>query len=648
MRFAPFVVPFVAAGLLFIARESRAADVILDRIPAGSIKLDGKIKDFPGTTGANDTIKAGKASAVFVAGYDDHGLWIGGEVTKEGGVGRTAAFGPNEDCISLVIGFPKNGVGKGGELASVHEIGVYAGVPGSSSGLVKFRAGPLAGKVVDGAKIVEAPRKGGGYSVEAFVPWSAFPDGKKVRAGLRGALRMYEGDGSSLRAIKASGPGSVDAPGALGYLLIEPEQSLPQALASHKQSWKDVSFDVSADLAGDAVNERALFVGRQMFVLGPDYNQGKQWLVMDVGADVVGVDVRDVTGDGKSDLLLTTRVKAGGTTREAEIVYALTAGSKGAETPARVFAHETLVESGGSALRDEITWSAGKKPTATVRYLSAKGFTIDNYKEPIASDIDPILWPWGTVKERRFVWNGSAFVKDKEVAQKGQTPTAAMEPPSSKPAAQPAIEAPSDLVAAAFKQYRKDRGLGDASPRMEANAVVVPGKKGRAALFGKELVIATGDGGYATIAMSRFASDKDVMEITAKDLTGDGRDELIVRGLLRAKLTGAGVEKEVLREVLLVYSPKPHGSGLAINPIFGAETARAMGGDRVEANFRIVTAKGSSPGKIELMKGSAKGWSSSNWPFQTESPTPGLEPLLLPWGKESSVTYGWNGERFAR
>lgn len=636
------------APLLLIPRVSRAADVILDHLPKGAIKLDGKTgKEWPGTTTASETIKAGKASATFVAGYDDDGIWLGAEVAKDGAIARTLQFGPNEDCVSLIIGFPKNGVGKGAS-DEVHEVGIYAGVPGSSSGIVKFRAGPLAGKTIDNAKIVEAPRKPSGYSVEAFIPWSAFPQGKKVRAGLRGALRMYDGDGSSIRAIKATGAGSVESPSALGYLLIEPEQTLPQALASKKQTFKDATFDVSADLGGDAVNERALFLGRSLYVLGPGYKEGKQWLALDLGADVVAVDTRDATGDGKQDLVLTTRAKSSGVTREAVAIWSFL-GAKGAEVPTRVFSHETLVESGSNALKDTITYGTGKKPTITVAYEKAKGYTVDTYKEPIASDVDPILWPWGTVKERTFVWNGSAFLKDKEVAQKGTLPTAAMEPPTVKAPNSEVLPAPSDLVAAAFKQYKKEKGLApDAISRFEASANVVPGKKGRAALYGKDLVVATGDGGYAVITMSRFAIDKDVIEITAKDLTGDGRDDLIVRGILRAKLTGGGTEKEVLREVMFIYAPKVQGSGVALVQVLGVETSRAMGKELAEANFRIITAKGSTPGKIEIMKGSAKGFSKTNWPFAKEEPSPGLDPLLLPWGSESSVTYTWNGEKFAR
>ncbi len=145
--------------------------------------------------------------------------------------------------------------------------------------------------------------------------------------------------------------------------------------------------------------------------------------------------------------------------------------------------------------------------------------------------------------------------------------------------------------------------------------------------------------------MPRFASEKDVMEVVAKDLTGDARDELIVRGIVRAKLTGPGGEKEVLREIMTIYSPTPKGAGLALNPVLTIETARAMESSRIDAQFRIITAKGKEPGKIEIMRGSAKGWSEKTWPFGKEADT-GVEPLVLPWGKD--VVYSWNGEKFAR
>ncbi len=669
MRLGLFALSSASLGFLFLgplAGASRAADLILDHLPAGAIKLDGKVgKEWPGATPASESVKAGKATATIMAGYDAKGIWIGAEVVKDGGIARTSAFGANEDCVGLVVGFPKEGVAKGGSAPDVvHEVGLYAGVPGSSAGVVKFRGGPNAGKTVEHAEIIEAKRAGGGYTLEAFIPWSAFPEAKRIRAGLRGVVRVYDGDGSTLRAIKATGPGSVESPGSLPYLLTESEQSIPQALAARKMTWKDIAYDVSADVAGDGMNERVIFVGRQLFVLGPTYKEGKQWLLFDLGADPMAVETREATGDGKADFLVTTRVKAASTTRDALSVWTFM-GPKGAETPTRVFTHETRVASGSDVLEDKLTFAGGKKPSISIGFEKPKGYTVDTYKEPIATDIDPILWPWGAVKERTFVWNGSSFVKDKEVPQKASTPSVSAGgsgggsgPSETKPSS-PALAPATDLVNGAIKAFKKEKGLGDdVAPRIELDVTVVPGKKGRAALYGKDLVVATGDGGYAVLSMSRFTNEKDIIDIQAKDLTGDGRDDLIVRGMLRAKLTSSGPggkEQDVLREVMLFYAPKvdkpPKANAptmMALVPVFGVETSRAMGKDHLDVNFRIITAKGSTPGKIELMKGTAKGFGKTNWPFGTETPSQGIEPLLLPWGTESSVVYTWNGERFTR
>ena len=49
------------------------------------------------------------------------------------------------------------------------------------------------GAKVSGAKLVEAPRTGG-FTFEAVVPWSAFPQAKRTRVGLTGAAGCAQAD----------------------------------------------------------------------------------------------------------------------------------------------------------------------------------------------------------------------------------------------------------------------------------------------------------------------------------------------------------------------------------------------------------------------------------------------------------------------
>jgi hypothetical protein len=585
-------------------------------------------------------------TTTFYAGYDDQGIWVGAEVAKSGGVGRTASFGASEDCVSLVIAFPKAGVWKGQPPLVAYEVGFYAGVPGSSTGAVKLRGGAGAGKTLDGAKVAEAARKGGGYYLEGFVPWSAFPEAKATRAGLRGALRVYDGDGKQLRGVRATSAGSADAPERLGHLLTVSEQALPADLATRKLTLRDAAYEIVADLNGDSTNERALLFGHTMFVLGPTFKEGKQYVALDVGADVIGLESRDVTGDGKADLLFTTRAKMAPTTRESLAVWMMSG-----EKLSRVFTHETAVlGASGEELRDHVAFSIVKgKATATISYDAPKLWSVATYREPIASDVDPILWPWASVKERTFVFSSAtlSFAKDHETSQ---TPTSAPPPvtkPSSGPIVVPTPKIPPPDASAVFAQYRKDRGVGsDVSARYVADVTVVTGRKGRVALYGRDLVVALGgdNAGYAFAQMTRFATDKDILEVSVRDATGDGRDEIFVRGIVRAKLSGPGGDKEVIREVVSVYTPRQAGSSVQLVPVLTVEVARGIAGDRVDATLRVGAAKGT----IEVARGAAKGWTQKSYPFGTESPTPGLEPLLLPWASDSVVVYKWNGEKFAR
>lgn len=638
---------FSAALAALAPRAARAADVVLDRLAPGTVKLDGKLYEWPGTTPASENVQGSGPTTTFYAGYDDLGIWVGAEVAKSGGVGRTASFGASEDCVSLVIAFPKTGVWKGQPPLVAYEVGFYAGVPGSSTGAVKLRGGANAGKAVDGAKIAEASRKGGGYYLEGFVPWSAFPEAKATRAGLRGALRVYDGDGKQLRGVRATSAGSVDAPERLGHLLTISEQALPADLATRKLALRDAAYEIDADLNGDATNERALLFGHTLFVFGPTFKEGKQYVALDVGADVIGLESRDVTGDGKVDLLFTTRAKMAPTTREALAVWMMSG-----EKLARVFTHETaVIGASGEELRDHVAFAMVKgKATATITYDAPKVWSVATYREPIASDVDPILWPWAAVKERTFVFSTAtlSFAKDHETSQ---TPTTAPVPSASvKPATTtvvPTPKIPPPDASAVFAQYRKDRGVGgDVAARYVADVTVVTGRKGRVALYGRDLVVALGgdNAGYAFAQMTRFATDKDILEVSVRDATGDGRDEVFVRGLVRAKLTGAGGDREVIREVVSVYTPKQAGASVQLVAVLTVEVARAIAGDRVEAALRV----GATKGTIEVARGAAKGWTQKSYPFGAEPPTPGLEPLLLPWASESVVVYKWNGEKFAR
>jgi hypothetical protein len=636
-------IPAVLA-LTCAARAAYASELVLDRLAPGAIKLDGKTKEWPPSTPASESIAPGGGSAEVHAGYDEVGLWIAAEVHKSGPVAHSATMGDGDDCVSLVIAFPRENQVKSAPDRTSYEVGFYPGQPGVSTGGVRFRGG----SGIAGAKIIEAPSKDG-YTVEGFVPWSAFPEAKRVRAGLRGAMRVYFGNGSRNVGIRATAVGSGET---LPALPIEPEVSLPTALASRKQSLRDVRWDVSADFMGESMDERLLVVGDAFYLLGPNVREGKQWMAFDVGGSVAGLEVRDVTGDGKADLLVTTKVYAGSSKREALSVWSFVG-----EKPTRVFAHETAIEgANGEWLRDQIAFGAGKKPSIAITYAAPKGFSVDRYREPTASDVDPILLPWGAVKERDFVWSGGMFVRDREVAQKAEVARNPAAPPSSisiattGPAASaaptgaksPAVIAPD--ANAAIARFVKDRAIVG-TPRWESS-VELGGTGGKAALYGRDLVVAPGGGAFAFVTMSRYAKDADVLEVVAKDVTGDGRDDFLVRGLVRASVEGPGGSREVVREILTIYvttGTASAGGGFSLRPLGAFELSRAVGDAKVESSYRVLAGK---PPTLEISRGSAKGWTEKTWPFGAERKTD-VEPVLLPWAARSTARWTFRGDGFS-
>ena len=627
---------------LFSTSAASAAELVLDHLAPGAIKLDGKVKEWPPSTPTNETIRSGTASADVHAGYDADGLWVAAEVKKSGAIAHSSGMGDSDDCVSLIISFPRENQVRPSPDRTTYEIGFYPGVPGSSSGGVKIRSGAMAGTVLSAAKIIEAPAKGG-YSIEAFVPWSALPEARRVRAGLRGAMRVYEGNGTTTLSIKATGPGSADSPSQLPTLATEAEISLPAALATRKQSLRDIRWDVTADVTGDAFDERILVIGDAFYVLGPGFREGKQWMAFDVGQAIASLDVRDVTGDGKADLIVTTRASAGGVRREAVSVWMFNG-----EKPSKVFAHESAIESsGGEALHDSIAFSGGKKASITIGYQAPKIWTVGSFHEPTATDVDPILLPWGSVKERTFVFSGGSFVKDKETSQKPTAPppgvASATTTTTSTPAPTPPPLSASEGAAASLAQYKKDRGVSGA-PRWEATVDVV-GKSGRAALFGRDLVVAPGGmAGFSFVTMSRYAKESDILEVIAKDVTGDGRDDFLVRGLVRAKMERpGGASQEVVREVLTIYVTSSSGGGFSIKPAGGFELMRTMGDAKVTSSYRVVAGK---PPTIEIARGAATGWSEKTWPFGSESATSGVEPILLPWAAKATTRWTFRGDGF--
>jgi hypothetical protein len=145
--------------------------------------------------------------------------------------------------------------------------------------------------------------------------------------------------------------------------------------------------------------------------------------------------------------------------------------------------------------------------------------------------------------------------------------------------------------------------------------------------------------GFITVGV---ADGKDIVDATARDLTGDGKAEILVRGVLHAKASKGLGGGTVDRYGLFVYSVQ----GDAVVRVFAAETGRAVDDKRVLGSVAFLPAARGALG-IELRPGRAVGWTEKTYPFPEDSTAAGgLEPLLLPWGSGSARRYRYSGTAF--
>lgn len=602
-------------------------------IDAKSIKLDGIPKEWPVEFSALRFKVKGKPdkhdlAAQAAIAYDAARIYVAADVTDN--VLRGGA-----DHVKLVLGFPGR---------KVQAIALYPGQPGKTAGVAKLPGG----KAVAGARVIEAPRSGG-YTLEASIPWSAFPEAATTRVGLRAGVFVHDADASN--AIEAIvGTAASEAYASLAPLATEPELALADGFLKSKGIRTAPKYDFVADVTGDAMRERVLVHGRYMIVLGPGFRQGSQYYYEDLGVDadegmLPAFTLRDLTGDGKAEIIL--RKRSGSGARYREVMHVLHFGA--GDTPRSIFQHEVAIATEKGSVVNQVDFVPdGGKMAIRVQPGKATRYDASNYAEPVETTYEPLLLPWGPIKSQLYKLTGGAYVK---ASEERQAPTLAPRPAgaaeAARPAAKPALS-PSEMLDRVYALYRRDRGASSSKPRFDLGADVAGGREPERVLLHDRDIVVFGKGfrggtGYSYMTLAQFASPADIRSVSARDLTGDGKAEIIVHGTVRVqapKEAGAGT---VDRDVVLILRV----AGEDIQRIFAAEVARSIGSKKIVGELRFVRV-GDKVG-IELAPGRAIEWTEETYPFnQDKRPVGGFEPLLLPWGGAQPVRYVWNGSSFAR
>jgi hypothetical protein len=194
--------------------------------------------------------------------------------------------------------------------------------------------------------------------------------------------------------------------------------------------------------------------------------------------------------------------------------------------------------------------------------------------------------------------------------------------------------------------YRKDRKLDSKNkPRFDlATDVAEDRQNERILVFGRELVVFgkgfQGGQGYTALSVG-FADPRDVADVTTRDLNGDGKAEILVRGVQRIDAPKDLGKGKIERELLLVYTVQ----GDKLIRVAALETGMRFEDKRVASTVAFLPAAQGLD--LQMGPGNAVGWDQKSFPFRQETaPISGIEPLVLPWS--SPVRLRWGASGYAR
>lgn len=635
----PSLLGFAASLLLTLAPARVAAKTLIaEPVQGEKIRIDGELREWPARmTDLSEVVRGSGLRASAVVGYDDKNVYLALKVADTR-IARTKAAGKHEDHATLALAFPKGG----GYVT--YQIDVHPGKPGKLPAVVRVN-----GKTAAGAKAVENPTESD-LLIEAQIPWSVFPEASKTRVGLRAAVRYTNADApGSTKSIVSTSRGSTGK--GLGALLLEGEQGLGTLLRDKGLS-SVPAREAYGNLTGDGMLERVAVFGPYLTISGPSFRGGQEIYFAELGVSgpemVRRLTLTDVDGDGRDEVVIEKRIGSSESYRGILEIFEI--GKDDSPFPA--FAHEVAIKTEEGSIQNKVTIKAG---ILEISQGEAEGFEPDTYDEVLPSNMPSALLPWESVGTRRYKWQSGTFVKadeqtwqPKQASKKGaprkkgsiaasSTPERRSPPPPRPPSAD-------ELMDRVYALYKKDRGVSRSKPRFDFVTDVAGDDGNERVLIHDKDIVVFGKGfrngtSYAFISVG-VSDSKDILDASARDVTGDGKAEIILRAVMRAKASKALGGDTIDRHAFLVYAIR--GDGLV--RIFGAETGRALGKNR------ILGTVGLQPGNrgvtVSLGPGRTIGWTEDSYPFPPDTTTAGgLEPLLLPWSS-GKRTYRYDGNKF--
>jgi hypothetical protein len=548
----------------------------------------------------------------------DGGLYLGAEVFDD-----ALVSGDQGDALVVTLALPRDGG------FDVSELWLYPG-RGSERARALLSLNGAAPRVQAQIPIVEGPlARGVGYALEAFVPWSGIVGGVRWQEA-RGALRYVDRDTDSKpQAVLRTDPASRAADMPELSLGLGQEDMLGSFLSAHELVGVKPRYDFRDNVAGDERRERVVIIGPYVVVFGPGFKNGESYnynvLPFATDGGLRSAQLIDLTGDGIKELVASGRQGNVLGQREVWLVFALEELGV-----TRKFGIEVRKESKGGSLENTVTILPGLAhgvPRIEQKVGRALGLDATTYRDEPATDVQPVLLPWGEVSARTFAFVDKKFVQvdEQRRALPKATGAASVAVPAQPIRAEQPPIAPHEALVAAFKQQQGIAASVQPSQTVRANLALGPEPEvievyGKALMFsGPEVGGGNGFMAYVTPA----AEARDLIEVRAVDVTGDQRADLLLR--VRQLLTGVG---DTERELLVVLMADAQGRFVRIG-LF--EVTRNQGERSVENQY---SAKN---GVLIIAPGGARTWTKDTYPFADEA-IGGAARLLLPW-KDKSVRY---------
>jgi hypothetical protein len=646
-----FVTLLALVALPHVARGDTIPIDIQDR-GANRIVPDGVLGDwrrFTELTALDDAaqIVSGRnhwtgpddASVGFALARDDQLLYFAAEVHDDVVV-RSREHRTDDDALLLSFAAPN-----GPNRTIGWDIAVYPGDPGNYRGAVRWR-GSRSGEV-PGAQVVEAPLRGGsGFTIEVTIPWRAMPELQSGIGSARARLAYHDSDTAThptIDTVLASGPGDGEHVAQMPPLAGSNANGTADQIALFQRQHEGIGdpfLDRSVNIAGDAALERVLIYPGYVVAAGPGIAGGARYAYIEIPSrsrdDLLDPAIRDVTGDGRQDILVRVRLPPNnGLVREVLYVYGAPNGS---DQLSQIFAIELARTMGANRVANRATYENGG---IRVTYDGNVGFTQQNYPHVTENGVVPPLTPWSDNRMVAYHWNDStqrfdvARTEPNQSAANANT-TAAAETPASPTMVQ-APDANAVLVS-----FRHQNGIADDA---RANFTVSGNFAGdrvpeTVQIFGRHLVVT---GAHYMNGRSFYSielpvsADADVLALTAGDVTADGRLDAIVRVRRDRQAQVRGRTLEAQAEYVMIYSLDDAHRGR----VFAAEVGRRVGTDGIR-NV-VHDPPSTTNGDLTIDAGQViGGWNAHTYPFH-DLPMQGFAPLLLPWDNPHRAVYHWDG-----